>query len=69
MNPAIAARITTGIAVQISSSRLRALGVARAVATAVAEDEPDERALDDDEDQGREDRDPFVRLVDPLGVG
>src|SRR5207244_11728843 len=35
----------------------------------VLEDEPDERALDEHEDRTGEDRDPDVRVVDPLRVG
>ena len=48
---------------------LRALLVAGAVAGAVADDEPDQRALHQHEDRSREDRDPEVALFDALGVG
>jgi hypothetical protein len=63
--------ITIGIAVQISSSRAVELGtfqLARASAPAIAKDEPQQRPLDDDEDDPRQQTDQLVVVVDATRV-
>ena len=50
------------------ASYLRALGLARAIASSVADEEDDERRLDDDEHEARHEKDEDVRVVDRLGV-
>jgi hypothetical protein len=47
---------------------LRPFGVARAAAAAVADDEGDERGLDEDQDDPGEERDQLVAVVDPARV-
>jgi hypothetical protein len=47
---------------------LRSFRRSRAASAAVPEDEPDERALDEDEDDAREERDQLVAVVDADGV-
>jgi hypothetical protein len=50
------------------AAHLRTLRVARAAAPPVADDERDQRRLDEDQDQPGEERDQLVAVVDPARV-